>query len=57
MKGKDIGSLKVYIETNETKTLVWNTTGEQGDDWNFGQVGFKGDSTSYKVGIILQKLT
>ena len=49
MKGKDIGSLKVYIQTNETKTLVWNTTGEQGDNWNFGQVGYKGHSKSYKV--------
>ena len=57
MKGKDIGSLKVYIQTNETKTLVWNTTGEQGDKWNFGQVGYKGDSKSYKVGVILQQIT
>ena len=57
MKGRDIGSLKVYIQTNETKTLVWNTTGEQGDKWNFGQVGYKGDSKSYKVGVILQQIT
>ena len=57
MKGKDIGSLKVYIQTNETKTLVWNTTGEQGDKWNFGQVGYKGDLKNYKVGVILQQIT
>ena len=57
MKGKDIGSLKVYIQTNETKTLVWNTTGAQGDKWKFGQVGYKGDSKSYKVGAILQQIT
>ena len=60
MKGKDVGSLKVYIQTNQTnqtKTLVWNTTGEQGDKWNFGQVGYKGDSKSYKVGVILQQIT
>ena len=57
MKGKDIGSLKVYIQTNETKTLVWNTTGAQGDKWKFGQVGYKGDSKSYKVGVILQQIT
>ena len=57
MKGKDIGSLKVYIQTNETKTLIWNTTGEQGDKWNFGQVGYKGDSKSYKVRVFLQQVT
>ena len=57
MKGKDIGSLKVYIQTNETKTLVWNTTGAQGDKWKFGQVGYKGHSKSYKVGVILQQIT
>ena len=57
MKGKDIGSLKVYIQTNETKTLVWNTTGEQGDKWNFGQVGYKGDSKSYKVRVFSQQVT
>ena len=49
MKGSDIGSLNVYIQTNESKTLVWNRTGEQGDYWNFGQVGHKGDFRSYKV--------
>ena len=57
MKGKDIGRLKVYIQTNETKTLVWDTTGAQGDKWKFGQVGYKGDSKSYKVGVILQQIT
>ena len=57
MKGRDIGSLKVYIQTNETKTLVWNTTGEQGDKWNFGQVGYKGGLKNYKVGVILQQIT
>ena len=63
MKGKDVGSLKVYIQTNQTnqtnqtKTLVWNATGEQGDKWNFGQVGYKGGLKSYKVGVILQQIT
>jgi len=49
MKGKDIGSLKVYIQTNESRTLVWKRTGEQGNNWNFGQVGHKEDFSSYKV--------
>ena len=56
-KGNDVGSLKVYIQTNQTKTLVWNTTGEQGDKWNFGQVGYKGSLKNYKVGVILQQIT
>ena len=29
----------------------------KGDKWNFGQVGYKGDSKSYKVGVILQQIT
>ena len=37
--------------------LVWNTTGEQGDKWNFGQVGYKGDLKSYKVRVSLQQVT
>ena len=49
MKGKDIGGLNFYIQTNESRTLIWSQTGEQGDNWNFGQVGHKGDSRSYKV--------
>ena len=57
MKGKDVGSLRVYIQTNQTKALVWNTTGEQGDKWNFGQVGYRGDLKSYQVGVILQQIT
>ena len=49
MKGENIGSLNVYIQTNESKTLVWKRTGEQGNNWNFGQVGHSGDSGDYKV--------
>lgn len=49
MKGRDIGSLNVYVETNESKTLVWSRVGEQGDMWNFGQAGHKSYSKSYKV--------
>ena len=37
--------------------LVWNTTGEQGDKWKFGQVGYKGDLKSYKVRVSLQQVT
>ena len=44
-----MGSLNIYIQTNQSKTLVWKRTGEQGNKWNFGQVGHKNDSRSYKV--------
>ena len=53
MKGKDIGSLNVYIQTNVSRTLVWKRTGEQGNNWNFGQVGHKGDFRSYKARLSL----
>lgn len=49
MRGRDIGILNVYIRTNESRTLIWQLAGEQGDNWNFGQVGYKGDSRSYEV--------
>ncbi|XP_015748604.1 PREDICTED: MAM and LDL-receptor class A domain-containing protein 1-like [Acropora digitifera] len=44
MRGREIGILNVYIRTNETRALIWQLAGEQGDNWNFGQVGYKGDS-------------
>ncbi|XP_015749454.1 PREDICTED: MAM and LDL-receptor class A domain-containing protein 1-like [Acropora digitifera] len=44
MRGREIGILNVYIRTNETRTLIWQLAGDQGDNWNFGQVGYKGDS-------------
>ena len=49
MRGQDVGSLKIYIRTDKSKTLIWQLTGEQGTNWNFGQVGHKDDSSSYKV--------
>ncbi|XP_044177259.1 neuropilin-1a-like [Acropora millepora] len=49
MRGQDIGSLKIYIRTDKSKTLIWQLTGEQGNKWAFGQVGHKDDSASYQV--------
>ena len=49
MKGQDIGSLNIYIRTSESKkTLIWQLTGDQGNNWNFGQVGHK-DAVNYQV--------
>ncbi|XP_074619882.1 uncharacterized protein LOC141878753 [Acropora palmata] len=49
MRGQDIGSLKIYIRTDKSKTLIWQLTGEQGNKWAFGQIGHKDDSASYQV--------
>ena len=49
MKGQDIGSLNVFIQTNESRNLVWSQAGDRGTNWLFGQVGYKGGSKSYKV--------
>ncbi|XP_067041821.1 uncharacterized protein [Acropora muricata] len=48
MKGQDISSLKIYIRTNESKTLIWQLMGKQGSNWNFGQVRHQ-DTVSYQV--------
>ena len=49
MKGKDIGSLNVFIQTNQSRSLVWSQAGDTGANWLFGQVGHQGGSKSYKV--------
>ena len=49
IRGQDVGSLKIYVRTDKSKTLIWQLTGEQGSNWNFGQVGHKDDSSSYQV--------
>ena len=52
MRGQDIDSLKIYIRTDKSKTLIWQLTGEQGNKWTFGQVGHKDDSASYQVRLL-----
>ena len=52
MRGQDIGSLKINIRTDKSKTLIWQLTGEQGNKWAFGQVGHKDDSASYQVRLL-----
>ena len=49
MRGQDVGSLKIYIRTDKSKTLIWQLTGEQGNNWIFSQAGHKDDSGSYQV--------
>jgi len=52
MKGQDISSLNIYIRTNKAKTLIWQLTGKQGSNWNFGQVGYN-DTISYQVRMVI----
>ena len=49
MRGQDVDSLKIYIRSDKSKTLIWQLTGEQGNNWAFGQVGHKDDSATYQV--------
>ena len=37
MYGSDIGNLSFYLKTNQSKTLVWRLSSDQGDRWKFGQ--------------------
>ena len=37
MHGLDIGSLSIYLKTNQSETLVWRLSGDQGNRWRFGQ--------------------
>ena len=52
MKGQDISSLNIYIRTNKAKTLIWQLTGKQGSNWNFGQVGYN-DTIGYQVRMVI----
>ncbi|XP_015778731.1 PREDICTED: MAM and LDL-receptor class A domain-containing protein 1-like isoform X3 [Acropora digitifera] len=48
IKEQDTSSLKIYIRTNESKTLIWQLMGKQGSNWNIGQVRHQ-DTVSYQV--------
>ena len=37
MHGSDIGNLSIYVKTNQSETLVWRLSGDQGNRWRFGQ--------------------
>ena len=37
MHGSDIGNLSVYLKTNQSESLVWRLSGENGNRWRFGQ--------------------
>ncbi|KAM7440722.1 hypothetical protein ABFA07_010120 [Porites harrisoni] len=37
MHGSNIGNLSVYLKTNQSESLVWRLSGENGNRWRFGQ--------------------
>ena len=37
MYGSDIGNLSFYLRTDQSETLVWRLSSDQGDRWKFGQ--------------------
>ncbi|XP_022809604.1 uncharacterized protein LOC111346591 [Stylophora pistillata] len=43
MYGSDIGNLTFYLKTNQSETLVWRLSGDQGDRWKFGQFSLISD--------------
>ena len=48
MHGSDTGNLSIYVKTNQSETLVWRLSGDQGNRWRFGQTTLNSPSL-YKV--------
>ena len=48
MHGSDTGNLSIYVKTNQSETLVWRLSGDQGNRWRFGQTTLNSPSV-YKV--------
>ena len=44
MHGSDIGSLGIYLKTNQSETLVWRLSGDHGNRWRFGQTALNSTS-------------
>ena len=48
MHGSDIGNLSIYLKTKQSETVVWTLSGNQGDQWKFGQTALN-SRDAYKV--------
>jgi len=44
MHGSEIGKLSIYLKTNQSETLVWRLSGDQGNRWRFGQTALNSPS-------------
>ena len=56
MYGSDIGNLSIYLKTNQSETVVWTLSGNQGDQWRFGQTALN-SRDAYKVGSLVFMVT
>ena len=50
MHGSDIGNLSIYLKTNQSETLVWMVSGDQGNRWRYGQTALN-STLWFKVSI------
>ena len=50
MHGSDIDDLNIYVKTNQSETLVWRLSGDQGNHWRFGQTALNSPNL-YKVSV------
>ena len=48
MHGSGTGNLSIYVKTNQSETLVWRLSGDQGNRWRFGQTALNSPRL-YKV--------
>ncbi|XP_020614679.1 MAM and LDL-receptor class A domain-containing protein 1-like [Orbicella faveolata] len=44
MHGLHVGSLSIYLKNNQSETLVWRLSGDQGNRWRFGQMALNSTS-------------
>ena len=50
MYGYSINTLNVYKDINGDETLLWQLTGDKGNNWNYGKVPVEENSGNLKVG-------
>ncbi|XP_031570827.1 uncharacterized protein LOC116305127 isoform X2 [Actinia tenebrosa] len=45
MKGIHIGTLNIYSKRNSSRQLLWTRSGNKGDKWLYGQIGYNSTET------------
>lgn len=50
MFGSSVGALRIFLVNQQTGTekILWEKTGDQGEDWKEGEIDFSSDN-EYKV--------
>ena len=51
MNGQDVKTLNVYAKTRSLGNVLWTISGNQGGQWNVGQVTIRGVRQPYNVSI------